>query len=141
MEKFFTTRDNFIKIITERIGKVESLKQISTGWTNFVYKANNGEKNFVFRFPRNDFFSDVLDKEVAFSQFLKGKLSIKTADLKLEFDHNRPFTMHEELPGRDLTEAYPTLRLAEKFKIADQISNFIYELQQIDISKFNKNLS
>lgn len=137
MNKFFTTNDDFKKIIESTLGEIASMNQISTGWTNFVYKVRKGDKKYIFRFPRNTFFSNVLEKEVYFTQYIKGKISYKTADLKLMYDNSRPYTMHEEIYGRSMTEVYKELTDEDKKKIAKQVSNFIYELQHIDMSDFN----
>ena len=60
MNQFFTTEDNFEKIITGVLGEVNNISLIETGWTNFVYKVQKGSKKYIFRFPRNTFFSNVL---------------------------------------------------------------------------------
>jgi len=63
MNKFFTTKDNFENIIESVLGDVDEVSLIATGWTNFVYKVRKGNNRYIFRFPRNTFFSNVLDKE------------------------------------------------------------------------------
>lgn len=131
--KYFTTSDNFKSIIENEVGKVESLNQISTGWTNFVYEVNAESGEYIFRFPRNDFFSGVLEKEVAFSQFLKGKIKTPTSNIRLGYHNGRPFTCHSKISGRSLTSAYSSLNDSDKERIADQVSEFIYELQQIPV--------
>jgi len=140
MNKFFTTKDNFENIIESVLGDVDEVSLIATGWTNFVYKVRKGNNRYIFRFPRNTFFSNVLDKEVTFNKFIKGKLSFKTTDLKLLFDNGRPYTMHEEIPGTNMTELYPSLTKEDKRKIARQVSDFIYELQHIDTSTLHYKL-
>lgn len=131
---YFTVKDDFKSIIENEIGEIESMNQISTGWTNFVYdvKAKNGDE-YIFRFPRNDFFSNVLVKETTFSQFVKGKIKTPTSDIRLGSDKGRPFTCHKKIAGKSLTAAYNELTNDDKIKIADQVSNFIYELQQISL--------
>ncbi len=138
--KFFTTSDDFKSIIEREIGKTSSINQISTGWTNFVFEVNGESGEYIFRFPRNDFFSSVLEKEVAFSKYIKGKIKTPTSDIRLGTDNGRPFTCHSKIKGRSLTSAYPTLNVEDKKKIADQVSEFIYELQQIPIENIPLNL-
>ena len=133
--KYFTTSDNFKSIIESEVGKVESLNQISTGWTNFVYEVISESGEYIFRFPRNDFFSGVLEKEVAFSQFLKGKIKTPTSNIRLCYHNGRPFTCHSKISGKSLTSAYNSLNDSDKKRIADQVSEFIYELQQIPVEE------
>lgn len=140
MSRFFTTKDDFESIIKSVLGDIDSISLISTGWTNFVYKVSKGNKRYVFRFPRNTFFSNVLNKEVTFNQFIKGKTSFNTTDLKLLFENGRPYTMHEEIPGNNMTEMYPSLSSEDKRRIAKQVSDFIYELQHVDISDLDYKL-
>lgn len=138
--KFFTTRDDFKSIIEREIGKTNSINQISTGWTNFVFEVDGESGEYIFRFPRNDFFSGVLEKEVGFSKFIKGKINTPTSNIRLGFDNGRPFTCHSKIKGRSLTSAYPTLSEEDKKRIADQVSEFIYELQQVPIDSIPLNL-
>lgn len=131
---FYTVNDNFKSIIEAKVGKIESIHQISTGWTNFVYdvKTQNNDE-YIFRFPRNDFFSSVLVKEVAFSKFIKEKIKTPTSNIELGYNNGRPFTMHKKIAGKSLTSVYATLSKVDKIKIADQVSDFIYELQQVSL--------
>ena len=137
MNNFFTTKDDFERIIKNTLGTIDTITPISTGWTNFVFKVAKENSNYIFRFPRNNFFANVLSKEVAFNQFIKGKITFPTTDLKLLFDNNRPYSMHKEIPGKSMSELYPNLNHLDKEKIANQIATFIYQLQNIDLSTLN----
>lgn len=130
---YFTIDDDFKLIIETEVGEIESMNQISTGWTNFVYDVKTKDDEYIFRFPRNDFFSSVLVKEVAFSKFIKGKIETPTSNISLCYDKGRPFTCHKKISGKSLTSVYGTLSHDDKLKIADQVSNFIYELQQVSV--------
>ena len=141
MSCYFTVNDNFEGIIKKHLTNIESISLVETGWTNFVYKVRSNNVSYVFRFPRNTFFSNVLNKEVTFSKFIKGKLSYNTTDLNLLYDNERPFTMHVEIPGNNMTEMYPSLTIEDKRRIANQVSNFIYELQNIDTSTLDIDLN
>ena len=131
--KFFTTRDNFKSIIEREVGKINTMNQISTGWTNFVYEVDAESGEYIFRFPRNDFFSGVLEKEVTFSKYIREKIKTPISNIRLGFDNGRPFTCHTKIKGRSLTSAYPTLNVEDKEKIASQVAEFIYELQQVPV--------
>ena len=138
--KYFTVNDDFKSIIEKEIGKTNNISQISTGWTNFVFEVDGESGEYIFRFPRNDFFSDVLEKEVSFSKFIKGKIKTPTSNIRMGFDKGRPFTCHSKIKGKSLTSAYSTLSIDDKKRIADQVSEFIYELQQIPIENIPLNL-
>ena len=138
--KYFTVNDDFKSIIEREIGKTNNISQISTGWTNFVFEVDGESGEYIFRFPRNDFFSDVLEKEVSFSKFIKGKINTPTSNIRMCLDKGRPFTCHSKIKGKSLTAAYSTLTIEDKKRIADQVSEFIYELQQIPIENIPLNL-
>ena len=131
--EFFTINDDFKSIIENEVGQVVSMNQISTGWTNFVYEVSTSDNEYIFRFPRNNFFSSVLEKEVAFSKFIKGKIKTQTSNIRLGRHNGRPFTCHNKIDGRSLTCVYDLLTVEEKEKIAEQVSEFIYELQQVPL--------
>ena len=138
--EFFTIKDDFKTIIENEVGEIESMNLISTGWTNFVFEVKAKSGDYIFRFPRNTFFSGVLEKEVAFSTYIKGKIKTPTSNIRLGYNNGRPFTCHSKISGRSLTSAYPTLNISDKEKIADQISEFIYELQQVPVDSVPLNL-
>lgn len=133
--KYFTVNDNFKQIIENKVGAVEEMYQISTGWTNFVFDVKTQNDSYIFRFPRNDFFSSVLVKEAAFSEFIQGKIGTPTSYISLGYDNNRPFTCHKKIKGRSLTSVYNTLTEEDKKRIADQVSDFIYDMQQINLNQ------
>lgn len=130
---YFTIEDDFKSIIEKEVGKTINISQISTGWTNFVFDVKTNVNEYIFRFPRNDFFSSVLEKEVAFSNFIKDRIKTPTSNIRLVFNNDRPFTCHNKIKGKSLTSVYDSLSLSDKEKIASQISDFIFELQQVNI--------
>ena len=140
MKKFFSVKDNFKKIIKSKLCDVVSINQIATGWTNFVFDVKTKTNEYIFRFPRNNFFASVLEKEVKFTQFVKDKLTTKVADIKLFYIKGKPYTMHVKIKGKSLTQVSNKLSYFKKRKIAKQTVNFIYELQQIDIKTFDFSL-
>ena len=138
--KFFTVNDDFKAIIEDKVGEIVYMSQISTGWTNFVYDVKTKTDEYIFRFPRNDFFSSVLEKEVAFSKYIKGKIKTPTSNIDIGYDNGRPFTCHKKITGKSLTSVYDKLTKEDKEKIADQVSNFIFELQQVSVDNIPLNL-
>lgn len=135
-QKFFTTDDDFEKIIKSYYKNPTEISQVKTGWTNFVFKINNGKNTYFFRFPRNDFFSDALVKEYNFSKFINGKISFRVAKLRLKFNSGRPFTIHRGIVGESLSDCYNNLSEKEKNKLAKDIIKLISEFKEIDYSKF-----
>ncbi len=137
---FFTTKDDFKFIVEKQVGFVIEIKQISTGWTNFVYDVKTNSDSYIFRFPRNSFFASVLEKEVAFSKFIRNKIKTPVSHIDLCYDNARPFTMHKKISGRSLTEVYRELSQDDKVKIAKQVAEFIYELQNVSLDEFGYEL-
>ena len=133
MNSFFTLNDNFEMIINKNLNKVLNIEQIKTGWTNFVFTAKKNDGNvFFFRFPRNDFFARKIVKEVKFNNFIKDKISIKTTNLQLFYDNNRPYSVHKQINGKNLYEVYDKMTEKQKQQLADDISLFLLELQSIN---------
>ena len=137
---FFTTKDNFKLIVENKVGKVDKIKQISTGWTNFVFDVKTDKGSYIFRFPRNAFFASVLEKEVAFSKYIRNKIKTPVSHIDIGYDNERPFTIHKKIRGRSLTEAYKDLSKQDKKKIANQVTAFIYELQNVSLDDFTLQL-
>ena len=99
IQNFFTEREDLESIIKEELKdkNIINIDKISTGWTNIVLnvKTDNGEE-YIFRFPRNDFFASKIEKDVLANNFLKDKLNLKTVDMKLSCNKNRPFSVHKK---------------------------------------------
>ena len=111
--KYFTINDDFEKIIKKNLFfKPIKIEKIENGWTNFVFSAKTIAGTYFFRFPRNDFFSETLVKEVSINKFLNEYLCIKTSKLKLKY-------------------------FEEKKLLANDIAKFILNIQKIDYEKLN----
>ena len=148
MENFFTIYDNFEEIIAKNSKDINYVETIKTGWTNFVFKVKTNQKTYFFRFPRNDFFSNALLKEVKMIDFLKNKLSLQIPDMKVKLDNNRPFSLHEEIEGESLTSCFDRLTENEKYVLIKDICNLLKELSSLEspkhfqrVSNFLDNLS
>lgn len=130
MRKFFISSDDFFYIISTQVAKIRSVKQISTGWTNFVFKVKAKGGEYIFRFPRNDFFSAQLEKECAFlAGVCRRKISVTLPQIKLCLFKGRPYSVHKSLNGKPLSEC----NLSEKKlkKVAASALKFLNELAQI----------
>lgn len=135
-ETFFKPDENFSEIIRKTLHpmKVKSVKQVITGWTNIVFEATTNETTYFFRFPRDDFWSRMMIKDCSFCNFIDGKTSFITPKVKLLFDKERPFSIHEKIRGTVLTEKLKDLSEKDMKIIADDVSKFICELKDIDQS-------
>lgn len=135
-QKFFDTSDDFEKIIKKHLRHCTDIVQVKTGWTNFVFKVTSGKYFYIFRFPRNDFFSDALVKEYNFCKFIDGKISYKIPKLKLYYNQNRPYSMHRGIVGESLSDCYNDLSDKEKNKLAKDIVKMISEFKAIDFTSY-----
>lgn len=133
----FSVEDDFKAIIELTLKtKVIEINKISTGWTNYVFivKLKNNKK-YVFRFPRNNFFARTLKKEEFVCKALKHKLPFKLPNIKLYYFENKPFTKHNYLNGKTLTEVMETLSKKEINLLAKDLAKFLKALQSIKIKK------
>lgn len=147
MRKFFKDSDDFFYIIISQLKRVESVRQISTGWTNFVFEVRAKSGKYIFRFPRNDFFSQQLEKECTFLAGIDRKLlPVKVPNIKLCYFKGRPYSVHRALKGKPLSEC--GFRRRKLKKIAKQLLDFLEKLALVKThvnlpttSQFLKNLS
>lgn len=106
MKSFFSTNENFDDIIQKALHntKINSMKLITTGWTNVVYEVKTDEGNYFFRFPRDDFWNRTIVKDCQFANFIQRKTKFNTVKLKLFNDNKRNFSMHKKIDGVALAE-------------------------------------
>ncbi len=134
---FFTEKENLKYIIDTILPNSKNIKKYSTGWTNIVLEATDIDNNcFIFRFPRNNFFSKQIEKDVLANKFLKSKIAdFKTIDLNIKYDDKkRPFSIHKKIEGESLTNKINLLTFDEKCKIIKEIAEFLSKIHSI---KFN----
>ncbi len=135
-QKFFTINDDFESIIKKHIKEVKKITRVETGWTNFVFKVNNGKNNYYFRFPNNDHFSLSIIKEFAFNKYIKDKIKLRIPNLKLYYDDfSRPYTKHLEIKGESLTDCYDNLTEKERLVFSKDIMKLLKQFQSIDYRK------
>ena len=136
MEKFFTPNDRLDQIITETLPeeKVVSTEHILTGWTNIVIEVTTTRKSYFFRFPRNPFWSKMIVKDAAVCNFVDGKTSFYTPQMKLYYDKNgRPFSVHQKIEGYTLGDRIYHLSHTALTGAAYDVAKFIKELSGIDL--------
>ena len=137
MQNFFSLDERFDGIIKKALQEnfnsqnINSMEQISTGWTNIVYKVKADNGTYYFRFPRDEFWERTIVKDYQFAKYIKGKTSYNTVDLKLGFDNGRPFSIHKEIPGKPLAEVMDKLTDDEIRNVSNQIAKFMYELHSV----------
>ena len=136
MANYFTTSDALDKIINETLDdkKILELKHILTGWTNIVIEVTTDKGAYFFRFPRNPFWSRMIVKDAAVCNFVDGKTSYYTPQMKLCYDKKgRPFSVHEKIEGYTLGDRIYHLSHTALLGVAYDTAKFIKELSGIDL--------
>ena len=136
MSNFFTTSDPLDKIIAETIPdqKIKETKHILTGWTNIVIEVTTDKGSYFFRFPRNPFWSRMIIKDAAVCNFVDGKTSFYTPQMKLCYDtKGRPFSVHQKIEGYTLGDRIYHLSHTALTGVAYDTAKFIKELSGIDL--------
>lgn len=136
MNKFFTPLDPLDKIIAATLPdkKILDSKHILTGWTNIVIEVTTDKGSYFFRFPRNPFWSRMIVKDAAVCNFVDGKTSYYTPQMKLYYDEKgRPFSVHEKIEGYTLGDRIYHLSHTALTGAAYDVAKFIKELSGIDL--------
>lgn len=136
MNNFFTPADPLDKIIADTLSDKQVLdsKHILTGWTNIVIEVATDKGSYFFRFPRNPFWSRMIVKDAAVCNFVDGKTSYYTPQMKLCYDSKgRPFSVHEKIEGYTLGDRIYHLSHTAMTGVAYDVAKFIKELSGIDL--------
>ena len=136
MNKFFVPSEPLDKIIAETMPekKIEMTEHILTGWTNIVIEVTTNEGSYFFRFPRNPFWSRMIVKDAAVCNFVDGKTSFYTPQMKLYYDaKGRPFSVHQKIEGYTLGDRIYHLSHTALTGVAYDAAKFIKELSGIDL--------
>ena len=136
MVSFFTTKDPLDKIIAETFPekKIIQTEHILTGWTNIVIEVTTNEGSYFFRFPRNPFWSKMIVKDATVCNFVDGKTSFYTPQMKLYYDKKRrPYSVHEKIEGYTLGDRIYHLSHTALTGAAYDVAKFIKELSGIDL--------
>ena len=138
MNNFFTPSDPLNEIIRETMEDKTVLKteHILTGWTNIVIEVTTDKGAYFFRFPRNPFWSKMIVKDAKVCNFVDGKTSYYTPQMKLCYDKKgRPFSVHKKIEGYTLGDRIYHLSHTAITGVAYDVAKFIKELSGIDLSK------
>jgi len=138
MYNFFSPNETELRaVIGETLqheDNVKSVQLIQTGWTNITMDVEGEIKNYIFRFPRNLFFAQMMIKDCAFCQFLHDKVSIPIPDMKLKQNKNRPFSVHTKIKGVSLLSQMENLSASEECAILKDLSVFLSQLHAIPLN-------
>ena len=141
MSEFFTTSDPLDKIIGETMPDKQILKteHILTGWTNIVIEVTTDKGAYFFRFPRNPFWSRMIVKDAKVCNFVDGKTSFYTPQMKLCYDSDgRPFSVHKKIEDYTLGDRIYHLSHTALTGVAYDVAKFIKELSAVDLSEAPK---
>ena len=141
MGNYFTVKDPLDEIIAETLPEKQILetKHILTGWTNIVIEVTTDAGAYFFRFPRNPFWSKMIIKDAAVCNFVDGKTSYYTPQMKLCYDaKKRPFSVHKKIEGYTLGDRIYHLSHTAITGVAYDVAKFIKELSNIDLSSAPK---
>lgn len=136
MRSYFLLTDSLDSIIANTLPeqKILNTRHIITGWTNIVIEVTTDSGAYFFRFPRNPFWSRMIVKDAAVCNFVEGKTSYYTPQMKLCRDTNgRPFSVHKKIEGYTLGDRIYHLSHTAITGVAYDIAKFIKELSNIDI--------
>lgn len=136
MAKFFTTKDPLDQIIQQTFPnkKILQTEHILTGWTNIVIEVTTDNGNYFFRFPRNPFWSKMIVKDAAVCNFVDGKTSFYTPQMRLCYDaKKRPFSVHQKIEGYTLGDRIYHLSHTALTSAAYDVAKFVKELSNINL--------
>jgi aminoglycoside phosphotransferase (APT) family kinase protein len=136
MACFFTPNDPLDEIIAKTFPDKKILKteHILTGWTNIVIEVTTDKGAYFFRFPRNPFWSKMIVKDATVCNFVDGKTSYYTPQMKLYYDDKkRPYSVHQKIEGYTLGDRIYHLSHTAITGVAYDIGKFIKELSKIDL--------
>ena len=138
MSIFFTEDDPLDQIIAKTFPdkKILQTEHILTGWTNIVIEVLTDSGAYFFRFPRNPFWAKMIVKDAAVCQFVDGKTSFYTPQMKLHYDDKkRPYSVHQKIEGYTLGDRIYHLSHTAITGVAYDVAKFIKELSNIDLSE------
>jgi aminoglycoside phosphotransferase (APT) family kinase protein len=141
MKNFFTPKDPLDQIIANTLPdhKIKQTTHILTGWTNIVMEVITDQGAYFFRFPRNPFWSKMIVKDAAVCNFVDGKTSYYTPQMKLHYDDKgRPFSVHQKIEGYTLGDRIYHLSLTAITGVAYDAAKFIKELSSVNLKSAPK---
>ena len=135
-----TTLNSVIYETLKQEDNVKSVRLIQTGWTNITIDVEGELKNYIFRFPRNLFFAQMMIKDCVFCQFLRNKVSVPIPDMQLKQNKNRPFSVHSKIKGVSLLSQMEKLSPSEECEIIKDLSIFLSQLHTIPLKNLQEEI-
>ena len=117
----------------ESCDRVKSIQVIQTGWTNITMDVECENQSYIFRFPRNLFFAQMMVKDCVFCQLLRDKVSIPIPDMQLKVNKNRPFSMHGKIKGVSLLSQMDALKPSDLEPIVSDLALFLSQLHALSL--------
>lgn len=143
MNNYFDKNEDFKTIIGAALpnNKIVEIKQNTTGWTNIVYEVKTADDiEYLFRFPRDDFWSRTMFKDCTMSSFINGKTSFNTVLLEQMYDKGRIFSKHKKVKGIPLSSVMNDLTLDQVISVSKKIALFMKELHSIDVNNLDSKI-
>ena len=133
---YFLETENFTKILNAVIpDDIKNVEKIAKGWTNIVFDIETDQHRYIARFPRNEFFSKQIEKDVYVTQFLKENVNLNCPNISLFYDNSRPFSVHKKIEGLDLSKRINSLTNKKIEEISYEIAKSLYKIHNTNIEK------
>lgn len=126
----------YLKQIEEEFPiKIKAYRYFKDAFDHDVFVIN---KEIVFRFPRTESESRVLQNEIEFLKFLKDKVDISIPQYKY-FAKKHDFAGYTYILGSWLTAStFESLSKTKKTQVIEQLINFVNVIHKIDLNTFSK---
>ncbi len=131
---YFLETDNFIEILSKAIpNNIKNIKKITKGWTNIVFDIDTNSCEYIARFPRNEFFSKQIEKDVYVTQFLKETVKLNCPNINIFYYNDKPFSIHKKIEGSDLSNKIDLLSKEKIESLSNKIAKSLYKIHSINI--------
>lgn len=131
------TQNELVKKIRDEFPKLKwkSAKRNLSGWDHHVMILDN---KYVFRFPGDKEYLEILKTEIPLLNFLRTKVNIKVP--KYEYiASDTSFAGYKLLPGKRFSESiFKKLTPSERTSVAKQVAKFLSALHSIPVCKLKK---
>lgn len=135
MKEYFNPKDDFKSLTNEVFIDDEcQIEDIPIGWTNVVQRIYSKGSYYIGRFPRDDFWAEVLIHECQISNYLQDKVSTQVPKLNLYKDiKGRVFSIHEEIPGVSFASIQDEMSSSELKFVAEDIASFLSQIHSQEV--------
>ena len=121
---------------------VEQIDPLGAGYNCEAFLIN---KQYVFKFPKNEKANDSLETEVRVLKFLEGKLPLSIPKIEFVCNESQSFPYrvigYQQIKGRILTpQIYSSFTASEKEALAKSLADFLRALHAIPVPDSLKEL-